>query len=76
MEEAARSPLVVQLYQIQKYSNYKFHEVMELPFLLKELLYHSIVYDYSSDGKDDDGMLSLDNASLEEIERRLGEYKS
>ena len=75
MAEAARSPLVIQLYQIQKYSNYKFHEVMELPQLLKELLYHSIVYDYSSD-ETDDGVLSLDDASLEEIERRLGEYKS
>ena len=48
---------------------------MELPFLLKELLYHSIVYDYSSD-ETDDGVLDLDDASLEEIERRLGEYKS
>ncbi len=78
MEDAARSPLVQKIYLIQKYSNYKFHEILEMPYLLKELLYHAILYEHGTKEQDDgfeDGVFNIDDASPDQIKKILGVYE-
>jgi len=46
-----------------------------MPHILKELLYHAIIYDYgSAEQADNSGIFSLDNATPEEIQKKLGDY--
>lgn len=51
--------------------SYKFEEVIEMPLMLKYLLYYSIQYDIElKHGKSD--KINLDEASFEEIEEFKG----
>jgi hypothetical protein len=40
--------------------------------MLKELLYHTILYDYSGNEQEDDNVINLDTATVDEIESKLG----
>lgn len=46
--------------------------------MLKELLYQLILNDYGTTDKDDDdeNFIDLDNATLDQIEQKLGAYKN
>jgi len=74
----ARSPIVYQMYIIMKYlPAHTFMDVMEMPYMLKELLYQSILYDHGTDSEEEkgDNFINLDNATLDQIEKKLGGYK-
>lgn len=60
-----------------KHLKYTFNDVIEMPYMLKELLYQSIIYDYGAeDNGQDDNFIDLDSASIEQIEKVLGAYKN
>jgi len=60
-----------------KHLKYSFNDVMDMPHMLKELLYQSILYDYGASNSDeqDDNFIDLDSASIDQIEKVLGGYK-
>lgn len=58
--------------------SYKFEDVMDMPYVLKELLYQLILNDYgTTDGNDsDENFIDLDTATMDQIEQKLGVYKN
>jgi len=64
----------MQCYLIDKYTSYKFHEVLEMDFLLKELLYQCILYDYGVKDDSSDVDIDLDdpNLNVEELRKKIG----
>jgi len=63
---------------IDKHTSYKFHEVFSMPLILKELLYHTILYDYGvnvdKDSEDTNGVFNLDTATPDQIRNKLGVF--
>ena len=55
---------------------YKFKDVMDMSYVLKELLYQLILNDYGTADKNDDDekVIDLDTATMDEIEQKLGAY--
>ncbi len=51
---------------------------MDMPYVLKELLYQLILNDYgTTDGNDsDENFIDLDTATMDQIEQKLGVYKN
>jgi len=48
-----------------------------MPHILKELLYQLILYDYGTDNDDEeDGVIDLDDATVDQIEKVLGAYRN
>lgn len=54
---------------------YKFKDVLQMPYILKELLYQIILYDYGSDENDDNDVVNLDEATPKELDKLLGAFK-
>lgn len=46
-----------------------------MPYMLKELLYHAILYDYGSSKQQTSDVFNLDDATPEEIQKELGMFK-